>query len=212
VATGADGIELDVRLDGSGRVVVFHDAELTRMTRGQDTRFVEAVPSAQLDMIRLLGQEPIPTLAAVLDWARHGDVRLNVEIKADLRAPATLIEAVLDQLQDFPDAPARVGLSSFDPRLVLALSRRQHRLGVGWLVQETLPPTTPEGPWRRLGACCAHAKYSLLDAARISELHALQLAVVTWTVDDASTAAQLARLGVDAIISNLPGRVRKSLG
>jgi glycerophosphoryl diester phosphodiesterase len=204
---GADGLEFDVRLDGSGRVVVFHDPELTRMTKGADQRRVEDIACSALDEVRLLGHEPIPSLAAVLDWARLRDLRLNIELKPNLREPARLAEAVLGLLEGFPDAPARVGLSSFDSRLVMALSRRQSRLSVGWLVEHTLPSTAAAGPWRALGANSAHPQWTLLDGGRVAALQSQGLGVVTWTVDELPAARKLADWGVDAIISNLPGRL-----
>jgi len=48
---GADGIELDVRLDGSGRVIVLHDPTLVRVTRGADTRHAEDIPSRELSRL-----------------------------------------------------------------------------------------------------------------------------------------------------------------
>jgi glycerophosphoryl diester phosphodiesterase len=41
LAEGADGIELDVRLDRDGRVIVLHDRTLARVSAGQETRDVE---------------------------------------------------------------------------------------------------------------------------------------------------------------------------
>src|SRR5512139_3175915 len=60
---GADGIELDVRLDGDSNVVVFHDDTLDRLT-GVSGR-MEALSTVDRAALRV-GGEPVPLLAEVL--------------------------------------------------------------------------------------------------------------------------------------------------
>ena len=43
---GAEGVELDVRLDGSGRVVVLHDPDLSRVSSGSDQRLTHELSAA----------------------------------------------------------------------------------------------------------------------------------------------------------------------
>src|SRR3954469_22392426 len=45
---GADGVELDVRLDGSGRVIVLHDPTLARVTGGAEVRHAEDIAGREL--------------------------------------------------------------------------------------------------------------------------------------------------------------------
>ena len=70
-AQGAAGVELDVRLDGSGRVIVLHDRTLLRVTAGRDDRDVESLSADQLDQVTLDGGARVPTLEQVLGWARE---------------------------------------------------------------------------------------------------------------------------------------------
>ena len=80
---GADGIELDVRLDGSGKVIVLHDPTLTRVTGGADSRHAEDIPSAELARLDLGSGERVPLLADVLTWAKEHGQRVNVELKSE---------------------------------------------------------------------------------------------------------------------------------
>src|SRR6185436_18218786 len=58
-AAGADGIELDVRFDGDGNVVVFHDDDLQRLC-GVPGR-MEQLSATERGQLRVRG-EPVPLL------------------------------------------------------------------------------------------------------------------------------------------------------
>src|SRR4030095_10429492 len=68
-ASGADGVELDVRLCRSGELVVCHDANLARLTRGRDTRRVADLDRAELGRVDLGGGQSVSLLAEGLAWA-----------------------------------------------------------------------------------------------------------------------------------------------
>ena len=74
---GADGIELDVRLDASGEVVVFHDDDLRRLADRPEA--VERLRSHDRRAVKLRGEHSIPTLAEARAAAapRAGKVELK---------------------------------------------------------------------------------------------------------------------------------------
>jgi glycerophosphoryl diester phosphodiesterase len=91
------GIELDIRLSRDGRIVVFHDDDLSRMC-GVNKK-VSELTLAELKNLTLLGtNERIPTLAEVLRLVK-GRVPLLIEVKGDLpeerlcRQAAELLDA-----------------------------------------------------------------------------------------------------------------------
>ena len=91
---GADGVELDVRLDGDGRVIVLHDAELGRVSSGSETRAAEELGAAELARVDLGGGERVPLLVDVLRVFRDRGARVNVELKRDVRRPTALLRGV----------------------------------------------------------------------------------------------------------------------
>src|SRR5260221_4532600 len=119
---GADGIELDVRLDNDGDVVVIHDPTLARVTDGRDTRRIEEVGRRDLSHVDLGGGETVPRLADVLAWAKARGARINIELKADVARPALLVWSVVELVGAEPHAAGRLIRSSFDPRLVAAVA------------------------------------------------------------------------------------------
>ncbi len=75
------GIELDVRLAKDGKLVVFHDDKLTRVT-GIDKRVID-LTTEELSKIQLSGTEDtVPTFREVLDLI-DGEIPMLIEIKLD---------------------------------------------------------------------------------------------------------------------------------
>ncbi len=108
------GFELDVRLDGSGNVVVFHDANASRLC-GVDAD-IRQCDGVKVSTFTLCGtDETIPTLVKVLDFTA-GRVPILVEIKATDDVTDRLLceqtAALLDRYGgDF-------AIQSFNPRIV----------------------------------------------------------------------------------------------
>lgn len=103
------GIEIDVHLSADGRVVVFHDYNLKRMT-GLDKELKD-LTWAQLQELRLAGTEQrIPLLTEVLDLV-GGQVPLLVEIKNEGKV-GPLEQAVIEDLRGYDGDFA---LQSFNP-------------------------------------------------------------------------------------------------
>jgi glycerophosphoryl diester phosphodiesterase len=202
---GADGIELDVRLDGSGQVIVLHDPTLVRVTQGADTRHAEDIPSRELARLDVGHGERAPTLAEVLTWARGHGQRVNIELKSDVRNRVLLLRQVARVVTH--QALPSVLFSSFHPYFVWWLARRLPELPRAWLVHKRQPIFKYAPGLRRLGANGLHPEHVLASSDRVARLKRAHFLVNTWTVNEPSRARELARMGVDAIISDVPGKI-----
>jgi glycerophosphoryl diester phosphodiesterase len=128
--------ELDVRLTRDGRVVVFHDRQLRRLT-GAGGR-VEERDAAEVRALRLLdSDERVPLLREVLDLV-GGRVPLLVELKAGA-PPAALEKAVLADLEGYR---GEVAIQAFKLRTVRELDRRDASHAIGHLWHRRTPPAT----------------------------------------------------------------------
>jgi glycerophosphoryl diester phosphodiesterase len=204
---GADGVELDVRFDGDGRVVVLHDPDLKRVTRERDARSVEALTSRELDRVDLGGGARVPELSAVLAWAAPHSLLVNVELKHDVRRRRDLVRRVARLVRQAPDAAERVILSCFHPGIVLALSRRLPEFAVAWLVHAGQRFARGARGFRLLGARAVHPEHVLATPARVRRWQRGGAVVNAWTVNDAAEARRLAALGVDGLISDAPREI-----
>jgi glycerophosphoryl diester phosphodiesterase len=207
---GADGIELDVRLDGSGQVIVLHDPQLSRVTQGADTRHAEDISSRELACLDVGKGERVPPLAEVLSWAREHGQRVNVELKSDVRNRVLLLRQVARVMTR--EALPSVIFSSFHPYFVWWLARRLPELPRAWLVHKKQPILKYAPGLRRLGANALHPEHVLATSSRVERLKRAQFLVNTWTVNDPARARELAQIGVDAIISDVPGKILAAIG
>jgi len=208
---GADGVELDVRLDGSGAVIVLHDTDLVRVSQGKSQGHVETISSTELSRVDVGEGERVPLLNDVLAWAQEHDQCVNVEVKSDVRARTKLVEGVVRALDAEPRASERILLSSFDPRIVHALARRLPRYGVCWLVHEKQRVLRHALGWRALGAVGVNPEHTLLSSYGVRRFKGVGALVNTWTVNEPTLARAYAAFGVDSIISDCPGKILAAL-
>ena len=212
IEQGADGVELDVRRCATGEVVVFHDEDAARIA-GVPLRVADA-PLAELRALdvgthrdpRFRG-ERIPLLEEVL--AALPGAFVNVELKSRGRPDVGLAAAVARVLR-VAGAGGRAIVSSFDYRLVVAFRVAAPEIPVGLLVEAERPrPLLTALATRLVGPAAIHPDRRLVTPARARSWSARGLALFVWTVDDPEEARRLAALGAAAIITNVPGRIRR---
>jgi glycerophosphoryl diester phosphodiesterase len=198
---GATGIELDVRFDRDGTVVVFHDHTLDRLA-GRPGR-MEDLPAVERQALRLEGKHPVPTLAEVLEHL--GDLEVNVEIKA-IR-PGRMGELATATAKVVADSgcAAQVLLSSFDPFALLSFHRVLPEVALAYLFHAEQPLPLRRGwigSW--MGASIFHPEHVLVTDERAKAWRRAGVPVNPWTVDDAAELRRLAALGVDGVFTNDP--------
>jgi len=208
---GADGVELDVLLCGSGEVVVFHDDDLHRLA-GRPGR-IASTPYEELRRVQLRGGERIPLLAEAL--AETGpELLVNVELKASgvgRREIEALVERVAAVVSE-AGAGARVLVSSFNPVAVGAWMRRVPAVRAGLLFEREAPLPLRRAwlaPW--LHPAALHPEYVLCAPARVARWRRRGYLVSVWTVDGPEAVRACRDMGVDALITNDPARTRALL-
>nr|HEX4317187.1 glycerophosphodiester phosphodiesterase [Kofleriaceae bacterium] len=204
---GADGIELDVRLDRDGNVVVFHDDELDRLA-GRPGKMLE-LSAAERARLRV-GGHAVPTLAEVLAWL--GDLEINVELKSRGGGGRALAASAARVVKDSGRAD-QVLVSSFDPFALLAFHAVLADPALAYLFHEDqLLPLRKGWVGRWAGVSLVHPEHTLCTEATVDAWHAAGLPVNTWTVDDPAELRRLAALGIDGVFANDPAAALAVLG
>lgn len=190
VAMGADGVELDVRLDADGDLVVHHDDRLA------DGRAIAG-------LTRRDRPDHLCDLAAALTAC--GDLEVNVEVKSDAAGEGIALAAPV--LEAVAAWGGRVLVSSFDPATIDALHRLAPDVPTAQLTMWPDRSLDELVAWvADRGHVAWHPHHLLCDPASVQAAHAAGLAVNTWTVDDPARLRELEALGVDVAVTNdVPG-------
>jgi glycerophosphoryl diester phosphodiesterase len=215
----ADAVEVDIYLSQDNRVVVIHDST-TKRTAGQELEVAKSTASQlrQLDVGSFKDEayagERIPLLEEIMATI-PAKRRLFIEIKCgpDVLAP---LEAVITA----SGKRDQVVIIGFSLDTVKASKKRMPDLPTYWLVGTAKDKETE--------AWIPHSQ-SLIDQladsgldglnvhwAGITEefarsVHAANLGLHAWTVNDPTEAARLAKLGVEGITTDRPGWLKNQL-
>jgi glycerophosphoryl diester phosphodiesterase len=206
---GADGVELDVIRCQSGEPVVFHDEDLLRLAGRKEK--VAALSFAALREVKLANGERIPTLPEVFE-ALGPDLLCNVELKAPVGRDAVRLATCTAEVIRRGGWRDRVLVSSFNPIALAVFRRVLPEIPTGLLFHaDQVRPLREAWARHAVKPTAVHPDHSLLTVESYARWRADGYLVNTWTVDDGEEARRLARLGVDAIITNDPKKLRGEL-
>tara|TARA_R110000764_G_scaffold110533_5_gene197103 strand:+ start:771 stop:1487 length:717 start_codon:yes stop_codon:yes gene_type:complete len=194
------GIEYDVRPSISGEVMVFHDPKLARMT-GTDGLF-EAQHMSVLSGLRLAGtNEPIPTLAALLDiWPTS--LPLLTEMKIDGNTdPEVFARKVGDQLAGHIGPAAAM---SFSEPAVDALPDVLMRGQLIHPIHRTSETEFDAKLARAIDRKVDYLAINVADAERAAVLLAGERPFVVWTIRSMADLRRIRLLHGAAIVEHLP--------
>lgn len=204
---GADGVELDVRMSADGELIVHHDEEV-RTAKGAHVALGK-LSGSQIRALRTESGEPVPTLREVLLFGARTGALLNVELKADVRAPLFMAREAARQI--CVHGGDGVLLSSFSPAQVWLLSRCLPELPVALLLHEEQTVLPHLLPLALLGAVGVHAQLEMLSDELLVRARRAGALFNVWTVNKPSDAVRLAQQGVDALITDVPALVLPAL-
>ena len=225
IEDGADGLECDVRLTRDGVLVCVHDRRIDRTSSGRGVvSTLEMSDLAELDFGSWhrgddRDRRQVLTLERLLDVVATSDrpIDLAIETKHPTRY-AGLVELALVELLGRHGLTSPASRSHCRPRVMSFAAtslRRIHSLAPAVPTVHLLrriPLRLRDGDRPRgvsalgpsLPALRAHPQF-------VERVHAGGGQVHVWTVDDPADVEFVAGLGVDVIITNRPGEVRRQL-
>lgn len=218
---GADGIEADFRLTADGRIVCMHD-ETTMRTTGvglkiSDTRLKEL---QRLDAGSWKGSNwsgaKIPTLDEILTEMPQGSWFF-----IELKSGPEIIAPLAKLLSASGASPERIRLLSFSLPLITLIKQRLPQWRSCWnsdychnLFNNIWPSSRPEVLAALQSSAAdglSSADRTFLDQELVDALRGQDKEIHVWTVDRLPAARRLRLLGVDSIMTNRPGWLRRQL-
>jgi len=225
LSTGADGIELDVRLSRDGVPVVIHDATLRRTAlMTESVHRLDSKQLAQLDVGTWFNranpkfarseytEERVPTLEQVFDLCRNKPRTVYVEMKSENDATAKDLAHAVAQLVKTFKFQSRVVVVSFNHGSIATLKTLDGSIRTGALFGSIQPTSRNRGQNIFAAAADCGADELLLHrllARRklLEKAHDADLPVVVWTVDDTRWIERARLLGIHALITNHPAKL-----
>jgi len=198
-----DGVEFDVRITKDEVPVVIHDETLDRTTSVSGS--VADFSSMELRRLLAAQAERVPTLFDVIREVRTV-TRINVELKEIQACEPTfrLLERCVD---DAIIENHQILLTSFEHAAVERFRALSDHYAVGLLTKGT----PADAYWElanRLRAASANIDLASVNSDFVHRAHRQGLAVMVYTVNFRDDALGMKQLGVDAIFSDFPDRVR----
>ena len=196
---GADGFECDVRITKDNQLVLWHDADMQRMT-GHSARIADST----LSEIKDLYPEAI-TLEDLLIVARDNKKELAIETKHPVPT-GSLVEKKVIELLNQEKSISDIYLMSFS-----------------WLALEKVHLIAPQvktvallnDRFNKLMSRFTSAGAigpSITNLRQNPQLSKDERKLFVWTVDDADDMRFCANNGVDVLITNTPSYARSVLG
>ena len=197
---GVDAIELDVRVCGTGELVIMHDATLERTTNGNGI-----VADTTLEELRELDAgdgEQIPTLEEAIDLINK-KVILNIEIKGE--GVAGTLSKILKTYLDRGYPPELFIVSSFNRKEFHKFSITNPGVRLGILIARgilSLPIMA-----RRYNAYSIHLPQPYLRKRLVKFFQRRGYKVYVYTLNSIWDIAKAKIKEVDGIFSDYPERI-----
>ncbi len=206
VADKAEGIELDVQRSRDGRLVVYHDENLKRLT-GKDA-YLATLNWTDLQQLNVAANRPeagvhhMPLLEDVLEFIQGKDLKLNIELKNSNIFYHGMEEEVL-ALVEKAGVLDQIRFSSFNHMSMTKMAAMGFGEISGMLYSEILC-----NPWVYVGGCGMGAIHPMFNNLQVPDLvkncHEAGLKVNVWTIDEEVFLNSALLLEVDVIMTNLP--------
>lgn len=207
-ALGVRAVEFDIQVSADGKLVIIHDPALERTTSGQGA--VGEYLATELAALDACHQafpdwpvsEGVPRLEEVL--ALLGDFdHLELEVKARTPADEAAVIARLPALWERFGLAGRARTTSFNPRYLMGIREVAPHITRGFLYEEDFIGD-PLAAAMALGCTSLGPHQARCTAELVAAAHATGLIVSTWTVNTRERALELAAMGVDGIITDVP--------
>ncbi len=215
VETGADMIEVDVRLSKDGIPVIFHNAKLDAPIKAGDG--VENTTLSALKEVDVgsrhdpvFASERIPTLEEVLVFASAQEIYLNIEIKTDDK-PGSIEKACISLVKKY-NMEENVLFSSFDMKAMKKIKASAPDITTALLFTSSVTNRKmPSELVKQYKADAFHCTYRQLTKKRLSDLKEHNIRIAVYTVNLAGKMEKLIKMGVNGIITDRPDLLRQVL-
>jgi glycerophosphoryl diester phosphodiesterase len=211
LASGAEVLELDVRITADGYPVLFHDETLERTTDGEGPLADRTLAELHtLDAGSWYGSAwagtRIPTFAEFLPLLQRSDARALIELKGEWTAEG--LQPIIAGIYRY-GVQDRVVLASFEMPTLFELWREAPSLSRAAIVRRL--PDDPVGFAAAVGATTVvtSLRSFTVDPEAAQVLRDAGLTVIVYTLNRGDLWQTALDLGVDGVVTDAPRRLAR---
>ena len=214
VEFNSDGIETDVHLSKDGKIVICHNYTVDATSNGSgNISDYTCEELRKFDFGSYFGSEfkgvTLPTLDECLDVVKNMRL-INIEIKAPMQKN-DLVKRTVEMVHKYGIQDSVI-ISCFNPECIMESKEIDPNIRTGLLYEnddlgKEIMSFGVEKYCAQVKADAAHPDKNLITEEEVRRLHALNMAVNVWTVNEKEDILRLTDWGVDSLISDIPDYV-----
>jgi len=196
----ANGIETDVQMTKDGKLVLFHDHKLERVTGAVGS--IQEYTWHDLQQLRVLGNGREDRIVSLEDFLMHfafRDIIFAIEIKQPY-----IEEEILQMLNHYA-MRAKTVITSFQYENLERVRALDGTYEIGFLVDAVNPHVIEQLHAVHAQEVCPHA--AQLTPEMINRLHAEGFRVRAWGVSDVEAMRHAYDCGTDGMTVNFPDQL-----
>ena len=198
---GASALEVDIRLCGSGEIILFHDKTLRRNFKQFKTAGLTSLAefkSMRFNSNNYKVQATVATLREFLEEFK-GKAPINLDVKTFPGSQHKLAAALVKIIEDMNMAE-QVWISAFNPYILRLIKKIKPLLRTGYLFRNFVRPQLFIDAL--ISSDAWHPHFSVVNETLMRKAQRANKEVYVWTVNDAATAQALQKYNIQGIITD----------
>lgn len=210
VEFGAKVIEVDIQVSKDKVPFAYHDDNLKRINKDQNTSNLSSYEIAEIDL-NISGDEivNIPNLDEILRYSKRNEIYLVIEIKAikDDELMTEDIDVIIDSVKSF-GYEENCLFASFCIDTIKYINSKSETYN---LASIALPDSTPKSLHAETNCDVYICSIEQLNDLVVEECKELGLYLGVYSADDEEQLNKILKFGINGIVTNYPEEISKLL-
>ena len=205
IELNVDGIEIDVFKSKTGELVVYHDPFLSRLSNSN--AFIEQISLDSIKKIELIGGYFIPTLKEIVDIIPE-KIFLNIELKGQDTAFETN-KIIINYLNTYNFPVSKFIISSFRWDELKKIRSFNKDIPIAILVDSLNKIDDAIKLAKQINAVALNPNKNFITKEIVNKIQSNNINVYPYTINTPRNIRRVRSMGVDAIITDYPERIKR---
>ena len=205
IELNVDGIEIDVFKSKTGELVVYHDPFLSRLSNSN--AFIEEISLDSIKKVELIGGFSIPTLKEIVDIIPE-KIFLNIELKGKDTANETN-NIIINYLNKYNLPTSKFIISSFIWDELKKIRSINKDVPIAILVDSLYKIDDAIKLAKQINAVALNPNNKFITKGIVKKTQSNNIKVYPYTVNTPKNIRRIRSMGVDAIITDYPERIKR---